>query len=133
MRARDGPPARVRSSEANTREAGPFMRTACRALWIALMPALLPAAASAADLASDLVELARAGSLRTFSYALVHRGEVIVAGAQGVADPDRSTPASARTPFALASVTKPLVGTLAAMLSDTRPRRPPKFDSSSRP
>jgi len=38
------------------------MRTACRALWIALMPALLPAAVSAADLASDLVELARAGA-----------------------------------------------------------------------
>ena len=38
------------------------MRTACRALWIALMPALLPAAVSAADLASDLVGLARAGA-----------------------------------------------------------------------
>ncbi len=123
MSARDGPPARVRPSEADTRQAGPFMRTACRALSIALMPALLPAAASAAELASDLVVLARAGSLRAFSYALVHRAEVIVAGTQGVTDPERGTPASARTPFALASVTRPLVGTLAAVLAECVFRR----------
>ncbi len=78
---------------------------------------VLPAAAAGAgDFASDLEDLRLALGIPGMAAAVVSDGAVVFAEGFGYSDVENQVPATADTPFGLASVTKPIAATLTMQL-----------------
>lgn len=81
------------------------------------MPSV-PVCASLAELEDYLQNGIDPVSSPGIAYGISKRGDTILLGAAGYADKERQILATSRTPFSLASVTKPMCATALAMLAD---------------
>lgn len=79
-------------------------------------PAVGPAAPDVAAFVQELDALRRAAHIPGLSFAVVKDGAIVVAGGLGLADVEAGIPATAQTPYDIASVAKPLSAVLALKL-----------------
>jgi CubicO group peptidase (beta-lactamase class C family) len=102
------------------------MRNPIRAVLLALAsagvhaadgsPATRPAAPDVAAFVQELDALRKQAHIPGLSFAVVKDGAIVVAGGLGLADVEAAIPATAQTPYDIASVAKPLSAVLALKL-----------------